>query len=251
MPMKKEKLRHYMNKKSKLKFYFPLLVIPLFISFIMFYLFNNVIVLVVYLIVTLAYVIYVNSRLYSFRNKRKNYLATLDFCRTFIFTLSVKKTLNSALEDTIPLANNKIKNELIVVESDNALETLDYLYSIFHFPILLVFIDLLKVYEDQGGEILEISFPFLQQLEQERNRIINEEYLGRKMLIQYISTWLFVFIIMAAFRVALSDLFTEMSTNIYFVGGFHLVTILFIISGELFLSIYLNKEKKREKQKAK
>ncbi len=229
-------------------FYWPLLALPLLISLLMMFLFNNYIIFGAYFVLLLIYVIYLNNRLQKFQKKRKEYLSLLDFFNAYILSLSVKNSLNEALDDTLLISKGAIKDELIVIDASNPLDAFHYLANSFPYPLLDVFIDLLTIYEEQGTDIIHASFPFLQQVEQEKKHIIKEEYLAKRALIHFITLWLFTLIITATFKIALKDLFMAMSGNIFFVASFHIVNVLLIIAAELIFYFYTGrKESKHEK----
>ena len=79
------------------------------------------------------------------------------FINSFIISLSVKDSLEDAYQNGIRINNARLNAETKELNEMPVLERVKYLYGYFNLSIYKVFLNLLDLYQDQGGNILNMS----------------------------------------------------------------------------------------------
>jgi hypothetical protein len=231
---------------KKVPFYSPLLLIPLLFSVISYFLFRNIYLCLVYFLISTFYIIFLNKRLQKINKENKSQLQMCELINTFIINLSVRKTLKAALEDSLLVIDDEIKQELIVLEQLTTIEAFQYIAP--HFPFSLYQPFLIEAYEKEGGDILDMSALLLSNVERERKKAMNHKYFTFKMLAQFASTWSFVFLIMIVLRLSLQDLYLLMLKSPLFTIGLNIVFFVAMIGIEMFITLYIKGDKDDEKK---
>lgn len=233
---------------KKVSFYSPLLLIPLLFSFISYFLFRNVYLCLIYFLISTFYIIFLNKRLQKINKENKSQLQMCELINTFIINLSVRKTLKAALEDSLLVIDDEIKQELIVLEHLTTIEAFQYIAPRFPFLLYQPFLDLIEAYEKEGGDILDMSALLLSNVERARKKAMNHKYFTFKMLARFTSTWSFVFLIMIVLRLSLQDLYLLMLKSPLFTIGLNIVFFVAMIGIEMFITLYIKGDKDDEKK---
>ena len=93
-----------------------------------------------------------------------------------------------------------------------------------------MFIDLININEEQGGNILEQSKYLLEELR------LNEEYISEGTLIskrkmtEFAILWVLTYVIMVFMRFALSSFFQNISKQLFFIIGILLIDVFCLLS---------------------
>ncbi|MCF0116979.1 MAG: hypothetical protein HUJ61_02895, partial [Bacilli bacterium] len=117
------------------------------------------------LIIALAtLVIYIAYYFLVLRKKLKNYLITKEkiyscshFISSFLTTLSSKESLEEAFQSGTRKTNDEFATYLVQLEDMNINEKIDYLKHYFKFNLYKMFLKVVNLYQDQGGNVLKIS----------------------------------------------------------------------------------------------
>ena len=98
------------------------------------------------------------------RKRIKRYLSKVEtihacyhFINSFIITLSVKDSLEEAYQNGLRLAPNSLTNETCEIENMTIAERLNFLRQYFNLAIYKMFLNIVGLYIDQGGNILYIA----------------------------------------------------------------------------------------------
>lgn len=179
-------------------------------------------------------------------------LMMLDFIDQFIIALSVHKTLLATLQSVVELSDERIKNEINAIGEVDPLQKLEYLETLFKDNIYQAFLTNIKAHNEQGGDVLQATSVLLKEVAEERGLIIKNQQLINQKLIELLTGWFFVFLIILMLRFAVTDIYQNLLKNNIFVYGLQAFIFLILISLIIFnyvaLMVYLPKKASKTKK---
>ncbi|MFA5421824.1 MAG: hypothetical protein WC344_03395 [Bacilli bacterium] len=159
------------------------------------------------------------------------------FVNNFLLSMSVRNSLSDAFESATIGATSSFQNELNHIEHLSIRERIDYLNKYFRFDVYYVFLNILTLFEDQGGNILLMSETLIQEINRIEEAMINAQSLINRKIVEFIMLWLITLGIIVFMRFGLGQFYTEMLNG----------TILFIMTASLFglllLSVHIALDK--------
>lgn len=84
----------------------------------------------------------------------------------------------------------------------------EYLASYFESPLYQMFLSILSLYQDQGGDVLALSGSLLEELTRVEQNARGMEKEGRKNLVQYLILWAMAIVVVAFLRVGLNNFYS-------------------------------------------
>ena len=164
----------------------------------------------VFLVYLLYYFVFIRKRikLFSFRVERIH--AGYHFINSFIITLSVKDSLDEAYLNGIRMAPENLIEETNEIENMNTMEKIAFLRSYFNLAIYKMFINIVSLYQEQGGNILAISDSLLRECTRVEKTLAESKSIGNKHLVEFITLWLLSFFILVFLRFAISQFYFQM-----------------------------------------
>jgi hypothetical protein len=206
-------------------------VISVVIGVITFLASNNYIIAIIALVIYLLYFLIFARKIFNkYQTKIVRFYECYHFINTFIVSLSIKSSLSSAYETAILTIDKEHVKELETIDSFEINDWLNHLNKYFKFHIFSLFIDLININEEQGGNILEQSKYLLEELR------LNEEYISEGTLIskrkmtEFAILWVLTYVIMVFMRFALSSFFQNISKQLFFIIGILLIDVFCLLS---------------------
>lgn len=146
----------------------------------------------------------------------KRYEECYNFINTFIIALSIKGSLIGSLEACEINQSESLKTELKGIEHIEIEERICYLTNYFPFFIYDMFLNIVSLHQEQGGDILSSSKHLLRE-----SRLINEEHntifkMSIRKLGEIIILWLLALVILVVVRFALNQFYTMIVTKLFF-----------------------------------
>ena len=207
------------------------IVISVVIGVITFLASNNYIIAIIALVIYLLYFLIFARKIFNkYQTKIVRFYECYHFINTFIVSLSIKSSLSSAYETAILTIDKEHVKELETIDSFEINDWLNHLNKYFKFHIFSLFIDLININEEQGGNILEQSKYLLEELR------LNEEYISEGTLIskrkmtEFAILWVLTYVIMVFMRFALSSFFQNISKQLFFIIGILLIDVFCLLS---------------------
>ena len=167
--------------------------------------------------------------------KRNNFISLrysecYNFINTFIIALSIKGTLMGSLEACELNFTNTLKEANKRIEHMNIEERLTYLSKYFPFYIYDLFLNIVTLHVEQGGDILSSSKHLLKetrQIEEQKDQIRKASI---RKLGEIIVLWLITIVILIVIRFALTQFYDIIVSNLYFSIGIALFYAFMLIS---------------------
>lgn len=209
------------------------LVISLLVFALIYFTLNNYIIAGIFLLITLIYAIftYKNFKKYfMFIQKRKE---CNDFINTFSISLSISNSLDKAYQDTSIQTSKSLSKELSQLISIDNYENLKSLENYFDCSNYNVFLNILNLYINNGGNFLKMTELLREELRRNVEIISSLQAINTRKIYECSILWAFSTAIIVFCRFGLTNVFMMMAQNSLFNYG-----IVFFFVFELF-SIHL------------
>lgn len=184
----------------------------------------------VYLLVS---TILINPLLKQFEIKSKRYHENYHFINNFIIALSIKKSIKGALESTLGSMPSEFNEMIEGIENMNDHEKINYLSTYFTFHSYRLFLQIIDFWEEEGGDILEMSKFLLDDIRHEEEYISKSSTLFTRKVGELISMWGICLLIVVVLRFSLKDFYLSIQSSPLFIIA---ICVLF---GFLLFTIYL------------
>lgn len=197
-------------------FYF---IIPLFLGIIAYLASNNIIVGGIVLLLGIIYFFLLFMKSFdTYKTSVKRFKACYQFINTFIITLSIKLTIPASLESTALSMDDEFKEEYEGIAHLTDKEKLDYLKGYFQFHIYELFLNVINLYEERGGNILDMSSYLLQESRNQNEYLIRCESMAIRKWVEFAVLWFLSLAIMVLLRFALSQMFDKIAKQLMYQG---------------------------------
>ena len=167
------------------------------------------------------------------QQKIHRYHQCFQFINSYLISLNVKGSLSSAMDSSYETADEGTKEIIDSIKDLSEQEKVSYLSKYFKFDLYHLFVDMVSLWNEQGGDILTMSRHLVEQVRLKEEYLLTCESLNKSKTVEFVVLWAIALVILAALRFALSQFFGRISkTVIYQVAV--VVVILFAL-----LSIYI------------
>ena len=135
---------------------------------------NNYIVGAVILILSILYFVFLANPLFKkYLLKINRFNECYNFINNYIVSLSMKNSIVSAYESAISSMPESFSRYIENIETFSEQDKLEHIHKYFRFHVFSLFIDLINIYQDEGGDILEMSHYLLEEARQVEEYIQN------------------------------------------------------------------------------
>ena len=152
------------------------------------------------------------------------------FLNTFIVSLSIKESLKYSFDATFDTMPDSFKKNLVGIEDLNVEEKINYLSKYFKFHIYGLFIRLITLWSEQGGDILDMSSYLINQARLIEEYISESTRLARKNIFEFAVLWLFSLSIIVILRFALANFYEQIIKQTMFPISILIVIILLLLT---------------------
>lgn len=199
----------------------------------------NIYIPIVVLVTYLFYYFLFGRKILQKRNQLlRRVHACYHFINAFIISMSVKESLEDAYQGGIRFEDkelNEITNEL---ENMKVSDRILYLREFFNLAVFKMFINVLNLYQDQGGNILNMSDELISEstrIEKSVSESIStsNHYLGQFILLWVMSIGILIFI-----RFSIDSFYQTMLKSSLFVGFLLVFFLVILFSIHLFITRY-------------
>ena len=216
-----------------------LLFITITISFptITFIATNNWITSSIVLVMTGLYLfLYAYPKVKKMMERNKRFHSCYTFINSFIIALSVKGSLLSAFDTTNGVMDQDYISVIDGISNLGEEERLDYLKRHYDFDIYMLFLSVIKIYMDQGGDILRISYYLTEELRRDEDYLIKCESISKRKVVEFSMLWVFTLLIVLILRFALNSFYLKITNLLLFNGAIIALFLLVIASVHLFIT---------------
>ena len=219
-----------MNKKHLFLFITISLVVAVISYIVLENIFVSLGILALYLLISVLILI---PLLKKYDSTMLRYHECYHFENNFIISLSIKKSISGALETTVNSMPPEFVDQYNSLENMTDTQRLDYLSSYFTFYDYHLFLQIVNLWEDQGGDIIAMSKYLTMELRNNEEYLSKCETLTRRKYFEIGVLWMLSLAILIFLRFALKDFYLKVKTQLVF--------IISVVALNLFIlfSIYL------------
>ena len=170
------------------------------------------------------------------------------FINSFVITLSVKESLEDAYQNGIRIKNAKLNALTDQLNEMAVIERVKYLKDYFNLSIYLMFLNVVNLHQDQGGNILTMSDNLIKECTRTEKTLSETLSIGHKHLKEFITLWIMSIAILIFMRFSLKDFYVTMLKSTLFSALLFVFFLICIISINLFVNSFTDLTVKEAKQ---
>ena len=208
----------------------------------------NIVVGIVIFVLFLSYYFFIARKMF------KKYFEKIDqihccyhFINSFIITMSVKNSLEDAYESATRITNKNFNDEVGELSTMPLEDRIVYLRKYFNLAIYKMFLNILTLYEDQGGDILTMSDCLMRETTRTEKSLTESVIIGNRKLFEFGLLWLMSFAILLFLRFGISDFYSQMVQNYMFIILLIAFFLVALMSIHLFVYTYTSIRIKEDK----
>ena len=193
------------------------LVISIVLAGVNFIASQNFLSTIMVFVVTIAFfVLIVKRQMHKNQLKTHRYHQCFQFMNSFIVSLNVKGSMAAAFQSSYETSNEETKEIIDSIKELNEEEKLSYLIKYFKFDIYRLFVDTMKLWNEEGGDILKMSEYLINQARLKEQYLINCETIHKQKTVEFAILWSISLTILGILRFALSQFFNRISSSIFY-----------------------------------
>lgn len=217
------------------------ILVSVLISLICFLTTSNVYIsIALFLIYVAYYYIFLRKRFVKFYSIINRAHSCYFFINSFIVTMSVKESYEEAFSSGIRIEDRNLHTYAKELESLAPGEKTRYLRSYFKLSIYKMFINILDIYDEQGGNILTMTDNIIKEATRMEKVLSETVSIGYKHLFEFITLWLLSFGILLFMRFGLSDFYKIMLKSEIFIPMLSVFFLFNLVSVHLFFQSFTN-----------
>ena len=141
-------------------------------------------------------------------------LEAIKFINNFTITLSVNNSISTTYNAVIESSSKELKLQADTIKQFDIEERIGYLNKYFDCPIYGVFINLIKQYTYNGGNILDISQLLIHDSRELEERINDYEFNAKRKTRDFLISWGFSVLILIIMRSSLKQTITNFDNSL-------------------------------------
>lgn len=217
------------------------IILGIFLGILCYFSTKNLIFSILILVIFLVdYFILMRKKFVQYFSLIERVHTSYHFINSFIISLSVKDSLEDAYQNGIRINNARLNAETKELNEMPVLERVKYLYGYFNLSIYKVFLNVLDLYQDQGGNILNMSDNLLRECTRTEKTLSDTLSIGYKHLTEFIILWLLSFSILLFMRFSIEEFYMMMLKSPFVAPLIFIFFVICIVSINLFVNSFTN-----------
>lgn len=196
--------------------------------------------IVLFLIFVLYFFIFQFKKLKKYFSIIKRVHSCYFFINAFLITLSVKESFSEGYKSGLRIKDSKLQLYASELKDITDYERIKYLRNYFKLAIYKMFLNVLEIYQDQGGNILTMSDNLIRECTRTEKTLIDSHNIGIKHLIEFIVLWALSFGVLLFLKFGIGDFYEKMIQNPIFTSLIFVFFLLFLFSIHMFLNAFTN-----------
>ena len=177
-----------------------------------------------------SYVLFI-PKLVKYEKVIQRFHECYHFINNFIISLSIKKTIGLALENVSLSMNTSFQEMFSSLQDMSDEEKIKYLNgNYFPFHLYQLFIQVISLYQEQGGDILKMSKYLLSDLRYNEEYVSKVQGQGVRKCVEIGVLWLICFAILGFVRFALKDFYASLKQQTIFIVSIALFMVFVLFS---------------------
>lgn len=185
----------------------------------------------------LIYFVFVASpQLNLYKKKMQYFKLTNQFVNNFIISLSIQPVIDNAYTNALASLNYDFKGKLDGTEELSSLEKIQYLGNHFSFHTYQAFVQVVELWQEQGGDILKMSNFVTSQFREIEEYILTCKQIGERKIAEFTVLWFFALSILVVIRFALAQFYVQIIENKPYLVGVLGIFAFVIVSCQVLIS---------------
>ncbi len=195
---------------------------------------NFYIAIGVFLLYLLVSIILLVPRLKKYELVINRFNECFHFVNAFIISLSVRKVVSSSIESVVATMSKPFQSMFTSLKDLEDTDKLNYLSgSYYPFHIYKLFLQVIYLYQEEGGDILKMSKHLLNEARDSENYAVETSGVSKRKSIEIAILWIICLAILVFMRFALKDFFLKIKDQILYISA---ICVLFAFA---LLSLYV------------
>ena len=216
-------------------------IASLIISVICFLTTSNIFYALAVLLIFIGYYfLYLFKKFKKYRSLVQRVHSAYFFINSFLITLSVKESYAEAYQSGLRMQDSELHLFANELNELSDLEKVKYLKNYFKLAIYKMFLNVLEIYQDQGGNILSMSDNLMRECTRTEKTLNDSSNLGIKHLIEFIILWALSFGVLLFMKYGIRDFYNKMLNDPIFAPLIFLFFLICLLSIHLFFKNFIN-----------
>lgn len=230
-------------KKVDLSFIF----IGFFLGILCYFCTNSILYpVLIFVLMEADYFLLLRKKFISYFSLIERVHTSYHFINSFVISLSVKDSLEDAYQNGIRINNKSLNEQTAELEEMAVADRVKFLRDYFNLSIYKMFLNVLDLYQDQGGNILNMSDNLMRECTRSEKTLTDTLAIGYKHLTEFIILWLMSFAILLFMKFSIKDFYLKMLTNPIIVPLIFVFFVICIASITLFVNSFTDLSIKEE-----
>ena len=150
------------------------------------------------------------------QGKVRRFHECYQFINTFIISLSVKTSISAAFDTTSATLGEDFKDYINDIDELSIEEKMEYLRRYFPFHIYSIFLNILNIWSEEGGDIISMSTHLIEEARSGEEYVITSTSLAKKKTLEISFLWGICLAILLFLRFALDQFYSYINKLTFF-----------------------------------
>ena len=160
------------------------------------------------------------------------------FINAFIISMSVKESLEDAYQSGVRFDDKELNELTPELENLKVSDRISYLREFFNLAVFKMFMNVLALYQDQGGNILNMADELISESTRIEKSIIESNSVSNRSLGQFLILWMMSVTVLLFIRFSISSFYETMVKSSIFIALLLVFFVLILFSIHLFIVRY-------------
>ena len=213
------------------------LIISLIVASISYVALENIFIAVAVFVIYLAVCfLMIVPRFKNYELIKNRYHECYHFINNFIITLSIKKSIAGALETTVYSMPNTFVDVYNGIDNLSENEKLEYLSTYFQFYDYSLFLQIINIWQEEGGDILSMSKYLIGNIRHNEEYISQVDTLAKRKYVEIAILWTISLAIVVILRFALSEFYGKVKGQLLYIVSISMVFAFVLLT--IYLLVY-------------
>lgn len=162
------------------------------------------------------------------------------FINNFLLSMSVRNSMADAFSNATMNCDGLLREEIKHIEHLSVREQIDYLNKYFRFDVYYMFLNILALYEEQGGDILTMAATLIQEVHRMEEATMSVATIINRKVIEFVVLWTITLGIIIFMRFGMGQFYSKLLNEALVITMSSSLFFLLLISIHLALNKFLN-----------
>ena len=186
---------------------------------------NIFIPIAVFVLYLASMLLIVIPKLNKYSLVKTRYHECYHFINNFIISLSIKKSISGALETTVGSMNSEFVDMFNGLDTMSENDKLEYLSSYFEFYDYSLFLQIIFIWQEEGGDIIAMSKYLISNIRNNEEYLTKTEIISKRKYVEIGILWTISLSIIVVLRFALNDFYTKVKGQVLYMAAITIILV--------------------------